>query len=95
MPDQRIKSLFGALSSDKNQQKQKTMDDKSPKIPNKEMEQDNDKADERDINWTNAMELWERGIKFDRTQDLEEGPERERRLATVVTKRKKEETSCS
>lgn len=39
MPDQRIKSLFGALSSDKNQQKQKTMDDKSPKIPNKEMEQ--------------------------------------------------------
>lgn len=39
MPDQRIKSLFGALSSDNNQQKQKTMDDTSPKIPNKEMEQ--------------------------------------------------------
>lgn len=39
MPDQRIKSFFGALSCDKNQQKPNNTDDKSPKIPNKEKEQ--------------------------------------------------------
>lgn len=50
---------------------------------------DNVKADERDINWTNAKELWERNKIWQNTRFRRGTRKREWRLATVVTKRKK------
>lgn len=54
------------------------MTKKNLKSQIKKWNRDNDKADERDINLANARGRWERGITFDRRQDLEEGAEKER-----------------